>query len=462
MGSAGKNQAIEKMRTAGVTPAAIEVFAHYYDLVESGASGMTPEDSIEPIKSLPRLVELETDEEAAVEALQRTVVIKLNGGLGTSMGMEGPKSLLEARPGRTFLDLIAGQVLALRRKFDISLPLVFMNSFRTRNDTLAALEEYSELPVEGLPLDFLQNREPKLAADDLTPISWPPDPDLEWCPPGHGDLYTAITGSGVLESLIDLGFRYAFVSNADNLGALVDPRLISWFASSGAPFASESCRRTPSDRKGGHLAVRRSDKRLILRETAQTLPEDMEDFTDIDRHHYFNTNNLWLDLNALAVKLDETDGVLGLPLIRNVKNVNPSQPESPKVIQIETAMGAAIEVFDGSLAIEVDRSRFLPVKTTNELLALRSDAYEVDDEDRVHLVDGRTTPPHIDLDDVYTLVSDFDYRFPSGPPSLATADSLVVDGDWIFGADVRVDGSVVVEPPHEAQGVIPDGTLLSG
>ncbi len=448
------------MSRAGVHPRAVEVFSHYYDVLESGETGMVREDDIEPIRDLPRLADLDADPQASREALAKTVVIKLNGGLGTSMGMDRAKSLLPVRPaGQTFLDVIAQQVLSLRKEYDVGLPLLFMNSFRTRDDTLIALEKHDNLPTDGLPLDFLQSREPKLRSDDLTPVEWLADPSLEWCPPGHGDLYTALEASGMLQQLVDAGYRYAFVSNADNLGARPDPRLAAWFAGLGAPFASESCRRTPSDRKGGHLAVRRSDGRLVLRETAQTHDEDAGAFADIERHRFFNCNNLWLDLQAVAETLRARAGVLGLPLIRNVKTVDPTDPDSPEVIQIETAMGAAIEVFDGAQAIEVDRSRFLPVKTTNDLLVVRSDVYELTDDAQVRLVEGRDDAPYVDLDKLYKLVGPFDARFPHGAPSLARCDSLRVRGDWTFGRDVQVVGDAVVDADG-SPGTIPDGSVL--
>ena len=151
----------------------------------------------------------------------------------------------------------------------------------------------------GLPLEFLQNKEPKLLTKDLMPVSWPKDPDLEWCPPGHGDLYTALRGTGLLQQLLDGGYRYVFVSNSDNLGAVPDARVAGWFAASGAPFAIEAVRRTPSDRKGGHFARRKVDGRLVLRETAQTLDADKEALADLSRHRYCSTNNLWIDLQAL-------------------------------------------------------------------------------------------------------------------------------------------------------------------
>ena len=380
MSAEGLAAARQAMAAAGVHPRAIDVFTHYYRQVESGETGTLAEPDLEPLAELPRLGDLDVADAQAGEALAATAVIKLNGGLGTSMGMDGAKSLVPVRGTQTFLDLIVGQIRTLRRAHAVRLPVLFMDSFRTRADTLAALDAYPDLAVPGLPLDFLQNREPKLLLEDLSPVRWPADPELEWTPPGHGDLYTALEASGVLDDLLAGGFRYAFVSNSDNLGAVPDAAIAGWLAASGAPFLVEACRRTESDRKGGHLAVRRRDGRLVLRESAQTRPEDTDAFADIDRHRYFNTNNLWLDLRALAGQLDATGGVLGLPLIRNVKNVDPTDPGSPKVVQLETAMGAAVEVFEGAVAIEVDRSRFLPVKTTNDLLVLRSDVYDVGED----------------------------------------------------------------------------------
>ena len=224
MGSAGLDMARAKMVDAGVDPVAIETFAHYYRLLEHGETGLIAESSIEPV-DIPRLADVEVAPDVASDALRRTAIIKLNGGLGTSMGMDRAKSLLCVRRGLSFLDIIARQVLHLREKYDAPLPLLFMNSFRTHDDTLEALARYESLPIDGLPLDFLQNKEPKLLAKELVPASYPKDPDLEWCPPGHGDVYTALRGSGVLAQLIERGFHYVFISNSDNLGAVPDARV---------------------------------------------------------------------------------------------------------------------------------------------------------------------------------------------------------------------------------------------
>src|SRR3954452_17680091 len=236
MGSSGLNKARDKMAAAGVDEVAIETFAHYFRLLEHGETGMIPESAIEPL-DIGALRDVEVSDEDGAAALATTVVIKLNGGLGTSMGMARAKSLLCVRRGLSFLDVIARQVLHLRREHGATLPLLFMNSFRTSSDTLAALARYDDLAVAGLPLEFLQNKEPKLLVKDLAPVGWPRDPSLEWCPPGHGDLYTAMKGTGLFDKLIDAGYRYAFVSNSDNLGAVPDARVAGWFAESGAPFA---------------------------------------------------------------------------------------------------------------------------------------------------------------------------------------------------------------------------------
>ena len=439
----------EKMRAAGVNDAAIEVFSHYYRLAESGVTGMIAESTIRPLLDLPQLDHVEIDDAEARAAIQQTVMIKLNGGLGTSMGLDRAKTLLPVRDGKNFLDLIVDQVTYARRAYDARLPLIFMDSFRTSDDTLEHLARYPSLAVDGLPVDFLQNAEPKIRVDNLTPVEWPADPSLEWCPPGHGDLYTALLGTGLLRRLLDAGFRYASVANGDNLGAAPNATLAGWFAGTGAPYAAEVCPRTVNDRKGGHLAVRIADGQLILRDTAQTAPEEMVYFTDEFRHPYFHANNLWLDLQQLLATLTERNGVLGLPLIRNEKTVDPSDPTSPKVYQLESAMGAAIEVFHGAQAIAVGRDRFLPVKTTNELMLVRSDVFTLGDDGR--LVAQVERIPEVDLDSrFFKLVDEFEARV-TVVPSLRDAESLVVKGDWRFDAPASVVGAVRLDDAGEVK-----------
>jgi UTP--glucose-1-phosphate uridylyltransferase len=458
----GLTASVEKMRSDGVAEAAVTTFSRYYEQLRAGDVGTLPEADLEPVEDLPDAEELPEDEAGASEALDQAVVLKLNGGLGTSMGLDAPKSLLQVKEGLTFLDVIVRQVLGLRKRFDARLPLVLMNSFATRDTTLAALERHPDIAAD-VPIDFVQNKVPKLRADDLEPVSWPDNPELEWSPPGHGDLYTALVGSGMLQTLLDAGYRYAFVSNSDNLGAVLDPRILAWFARDDIPFLMEAADRTEADRKGGHIA-RGPDGGLVLRESAQVPDEDMDSFQDVGRHRFFNTNNLWVNLQALGGLLESRDGFLGLPMMANRKTVDPSDKSSTEVIQVETAMGAAIGVFDGAQAVRVPRSRFAPVKTTNDLLGVRSDAYVLTGEGHVELAPERgESPPLIDLDSsFYKLVGDFEPRFPAGPPSLVACDRLTVEGDVIFGRDVLVRGSVAIENPDDEPLRIDDGSVLEG
>jgi UTP--glucose-1-phosphate uridylyltransferase len=446
----GLQASIEKMRREGIPDAAVNTFRHYYEQLREGETGMLPESEIEPVTEVQDLDDLP----AGDPPLDEAVVIKLNGGLGTSMGMTRAKSLIEAKDGLSFLDIVARQVLGLRERTGARLPLVLMNSFYTHDDALEALAAHNGLESD-VPPDFVQNKEPKLLVDGLTPVEWPDDPSLEWCPPGHGDLYTALLTSGMLERLLDAGYRYAFVSNSDNLGAVLEPRILAWMAAEQLPFAMEVTDRTEADRKGGHIA--RRGERYVLRETAQTPEEDLKALQDISRHRYVNSNNLWLDLYALRDVLDANDGVLGLPLIVNRKTVDPGDKSTPAVYQLETAMGAAIGVFDGARPVRVSRRRFSPVKTTEDLLALRSDAYVLTDDARVTLAEQRDAPPVVYLDDdYYKLLRDFDARFPEGAPSLVEAERITVEGDVTFGRDVVVRGAVRVRGPAR----IEDGTVL--
>jgi UTP--glucose-1-phosphate uridylyltransferase len=453
MSADGLRAAVDKMRADGQSEDAIRTFERAYRALEGGASGTLPDSELEPVRDVPAAADLDPGDPAA--ALDRVAVVKLNGGLGTSMGMTRAKSLIEAREGLSFLDVIARQVLALRERHAVRLPLVLMNSYRTRDDSLAALARYPDLDTD-VPLDFLQHREPRLRADDLTPVRWPEDPELEWCPPGHGDLYPALRSSGTLAALRDRGYRYAFVSNADNLGAVLDPPLLAWFAGSGAPFAMEVVVGTELDRKGGHIARRRESGRLVLRETAQA--DDPESFRDFRRWRYYNSNNLYLDLDALAALLDAGDGVVELPLIVNRKRV--AGDGSPEVIQLESAMGAAIGAFDGARAVCVPRTRFAPVKTTDDLLVLRSDVFGLDDDARV--VRGGDEP-FVELDPAhFKTVAGFERRFPAGPPSLAGCERFVVRGDVTFGAGVVARGTVEVAAPEGEALRVPDGAVLGG
>lgn len=435
----------KKMQSVGLPLAAIEAFRHSVKVLTSNESMMISEQDIEPARDVADWDELVAKtSEADAAMLAQTVVLKLNGGLGTGMGLQKAKSLLEIKPGITFLDLIVRQVQSLRVRAGYPVNLLLMNSFSTSADTMAYLSRYAESGFgDAEKVEMFQNRVPKLLTDSLEPVSMPGHEDLEWCPPGHGDLYPAILGSGWLDKLLAAGVRYAFVSNSDNLGAQLDTRFLRWFAESGAPFVMEVTRRTEADKKGGHLAVRRADGQPLLREVAQCPEEDMEDFQNIAKHRYFNTNNLWIRLDALKAELDANGGVLPLPVIRNVKTADPRDAATPQVYQLETAMGAALQCFAGARAVCVPRSRFFPVKTCSDLLLLRSDAVEIGEDGSMTLApECNGVAPVVLLDSKqYKLVDSLDAL---GVPSLKHVTKLVVKGAHQFAPGEPLSGNVSI------------------
>lgn len=440
-----------KMAAAGLAPMVIDTFAAYYRQVAAGETGIIPDETIRPPGD-GEVVDAETlgdFRDAGKAALKQAVRITLNGGLGTSMGLTGPKSLLTVKDQKSFLEIILGQSSRLKIK------QVLMNSFSTQAATEKALAAMA--PTEA-PLMFTQNRFPKILRDSLAPASWPPCPELEWNPPGHGDVYTAMTTSGILDRLLGQDIRYALICNSDNLGATMDECLLGFFVQNNLPFLMEVARRTPSDAKGGHLAVDRTGG-LILRESAQ-FPAHSQG-RDITVYRFFNTNNLWVDLKALRA-LTANDLTLRLPLIVNPKTLDPRNADSPAVYQLESAMGAAIGLFAGARAVHVPRTRFFPVKTCDDLLAVRSDAYELND-DLVLAPHPRLAPPgpQIILDPrFYSKVDMFDARFPKGAPSLVGCRHLCVEGDVLFGKGVTIVGDVTITNTRKQQAVIKNNATI--
>ena len=220
----------------------------------------------------------------------------------------------------------------------------------------------------------------------------------------------------------------------------------------------EVATRTYADRKGGHIVRDKSTGRLMLREMSQVHAGDKSAAMDIARHPYFNTNSIWVRIDALKRKLAEFDGVLPLPVIHNHKTVDPTDPESTEVVQLETAMGAAIALFDGAICVQVDRMRFLPVKTTNDLFIMRSDRFHL--TDWYEMVDGNYIFPDVDLDErYYKNINDFDERFPYSVPSLAAANSVTIQGDWTFGENVALYADAKLEDPGKPS-YVPKGEFV--
>ncbi|KAI7904346.1 UTP--glucose-1-phosphate uridylyltransferase-domain-containing protein [Cokeromyces recurvatus] len=383
--------------------------------------------------------------------LTKLAVLKLNGGLGTTMGCVGPKSVIEVRDNMTFLDLSVRQIEYLNKKHGVSVPFILMNSFNTDEDTKRIVQKYTSHNVDIIT--FNQSRHPRIKKETLLPVPRSHDsPIEEWYPPGHGDMYESLYNSGLLDQLLAKGKEYLFVSNIDNLGATVDINILNYMVESGAEFIMEVTDKTKADIKGGTLIDYNGKLRLL--EMAQVPDEHLEDFKSIKKFKIFNTNNLWINLRAIKRVLDEA--IMDLETIVNHKTTESGE----KVIQLETAAGAAIKHFKNAHGINVPRTRFLPVKSTSDLFLVTSNLYS--------LVHGQlimnpkrlfSIVPLIKLGEDFKKVQGFLQRFKS-IPNILDLDHLTVTGDVTFGSNVELRGTVIIVANHGERIDIPSGSVL--
>jgi UTP--glucose-1-phosphate uridylyltransferase len=432
-----ENEVLRRMLVKSMGPDITQEFLRRVELVYRGDSGkirweeildLRPEDSLE-LTDLP----LSPNPQAL---MQQLAVVKLNGGLGTSMGLTSAKSVLPVRDGKNFLGIIREQIDLLRSRTGVPVPLIFMNSFNTVED-FRKESSMQNLNPDGTPSEFLQNMVPRIYEQTLLPIGDGSSED-HWCPPGHGDVYIALKTSGILTKLLDSGRRVAFISNGDNLGATVDERIVQYFLDTKLEFAMEITPKSPADLKGGVLFRRRGFRNISLLETAQVEDEHIKDFEDTSRFPYFSINNLYVHLETLRDRLATG---LSLSLI-----VNPKKWEGKDVLQLEAAMGSACENFANMKVIRVARDRFAPVKNCSDLLVRRSDACVLRDTDKALTLhpDRRHVEPVVRLDDNYKKLGDFEKLCPV-IPSLIAADLLTVSGPVLFDVPLRIEGKVKIE-----------------
>ncbi|KAG2228258.1 hypothetical protein INT45_011050 [Circinella minor] len=399
-------------------------------------------DQIVPYKNIPK---------GGPEDLAKLAVLKLNGGLGTTMGCVGPKSAIEVRDGMTFLDVSVRQIEYLNKTYGVDVPFILMNSFNTDDETKRIVRKYETHKVTIHTFD--QSKYPRIKKETFLPVPRTPDAPIDqWYPPGHGDLYESIYNSGLLDELLSQGKEYLFVSNVDNLGATVDLNILHHMIEKDSEFIMEVTDKTKADIKGGTLIDYNGQIRLL--EIAQVPDEHVEDFKSIKKFHIFNTNNLWINLKAVKKIMEEDN--MDLEIIVNNKTTDNGE----KVIQLETAVGAGIKHFKNAHGVNVPRSRFLPVKSTSDLFLVTSNLYS--------LVHGQlsmnpkrmfNTVPLVKLGDEFKKVNNFLNRFKT-IPHILELDHLTVTGDVTFGADVELRGTVIIVANHGERIDIPPGSIL--
>ncbi|OGG95436.1 MAG: hypothetical protein A2527_04835 [Candidatus Lambdaproteobacteria bacterium RIFOXYD2_FULL_50_16] len=390
----------------------------------------------------------EVDTERARDLLSKLAVCRLNGGLGTSMGCVGPKSGIEVRGGETFMDLIVTQIRRLNEVYGSAVPLVLMNSFATDSDTKKMIRRYEdELEIYC----FTQNEFPRLRVDSNLPMLKVRHPGQYSYPPGHGDFYDSFTQSGILDQLLSAGKEYLFVGNADNLGASVDLKILAQMDKSGVPFIMEVTPKTRADVKGGTL-VKTPDAHLQLLEIAQVPKDYVEEFKSVKKFKIFNTNNVWINLKAMKAKYDQ--GGMELEVIVNKKTVN-----HVPVIQLETAIGGGMKCFEGAKAVKVPRSRFLPVKKTDDLLLVQSNLFVLKDGVLVKNPERQFEGlPLIRLGAYFQDLEAYAERFEE-IPDILELDLLTIVGDLRFGKNVTLRGNVILVC-EQGSLTLPEGTVL--
>ena len=380
--------------------------------------------------------------------LSKLAVCRLNGGLGTSMGCEGPKSAIEVKNGQNFLDLIVQKMASLNKQYSTDVPLVLMNSFRFDQDTQKIIKRYkSRLQI----LTFKQNQMPRLRKDTMLPLSREEYGEQSAYPPGHGDFYDSIAKSGILETLIDQGKQYLFISNVDNLGASIDLKILKLMEESKVPFIMEVTEKTRADVKGGTL-VKTGHREMGLLELAQVPKDFVEEFKSIKKFKIFNTNNIWINLAELKKMVTGND--IHLDIIVNQKNL-----EHLPILQLETAIGSGINNFEGSLAVKVPRIRFLPIKKTDDLLLAQSNLFVFEEgllkKNPDRQFDGL---PLIRLGENFQMFEEYQKRFES-IPDILELDLLTVVGNVYFGKNITLRGNVILICEGEELH-IPDNSLL--
>ena len=326
-------------------------------------------DNIEPIDDsvVTQHCDLQQiDNEKTTDLENKVCIVKLNGGLGTTMGCTGPKSLMEIKGNYTFMDIIIQQ-----NKLFPKIPLVLMNSFYTHAQTNQYL---SEKQIGNLNIvSFNQNCYPRIIKETKSPLDHMSTDKDHLYPPGHGDLIQSLGDTGTLDKLMESGIQYAFIANSDNLGATMNFNILNDLMKHDIDFALELTPKTLNDVKGGTLI--KYDGKYVMFEVAQCPPDKLSEFTSIEKFKYFNTNNVWIKLSAIKELID-TDYLNHIDVIINHKKLK----DGRECVQLEYAIGSLVKFFNKVKCYSVSRDRFIPVKNNNDLALVRSDAYILNKE----------------------------------------------------------------------------------
>lgn len=386
------------------------------------------------------------------ELLSKVVVLKLNGGLGTSMGLKIPKSMLEVQQKMNFLEIIIQQLILLNKEYGVSIPLVLMNSFNTDEMIKTYLKETEDKHKDIKIHCFNQKMNPKILESTLLPLASNYEDPTEFNPPGHGDIYDSFVKAGLHKKFLNDGKEYLFLSNVDNLGATIDFSILQYLLDNKKEFCLEVTKKTLNDVKGGTL-IETEDGKVKLLELAQVPKENVAEFCSIDKFKVFNTNNMWINLNAISKRLEK---IKESEIIFNKKIC-----KGKKIIQLEQACGAAISSFENAMGLEVSRKRFLPVKKCCDLFLIQSELFTMKDDFSFVKMNEKPLPRVIFNGDEFNNVLEYNRRFICGLPKIKNLKKLTLTGDIRFGKDIELNGEIELNVKPEKTMYIPDFTKFN-
>lgn len=398
-------------------------------------------DSKDEILVVPydSLASISEDIAETKKLLDKLVVVKFNGALGTNMGFSGPKSAIEVKNNLTPLDLMVDQVESLNSKYGCNVPLLLMDTAETQDHVQKVLEKYSNSKVDIHSLSLSQQTHEKSFEGHSRKDKLYPSSD-------HSVVFLSLMKSGTLDLLLVQGKEYALVVDSDNVAAVADPKIFNHLIQNQIEYCMEVAPVPSIDLRNSLINLRPGKFQLV--DITQNPTKQSG-----GKFKFINTRSMWVNLRAIK-RLIDTDE-LKIENFSSSKEVNDDQ-----IISRGTGADSAIQFFDHTIGINVAQSRYLPVNSTSDLLLLQSDLYTADEGILVQNP-ARDNPanPSIELGPEFEKVNDFQSRFKS-IPSIINLDSLKVEGDVWFGAGITLKGkvSIVAKPGMKLE--IPDGIVL--
>lgn len=438
-------------------PTAINQFSDLFFQLELGLKNSFTSKDLMPVSLKDPVMipfeEVQNFNYVGNNLIDQLVVLKLNGGLGTTMGCTFAKSCItiDTEKSWTFLHYIQHQIDSFNKIRQTHIPIWYLNSYKTHRETEKVLgaNQFNSL---------IQNKFPRIDNSlpfQRIPFTYPNEPEEDWNPPGHGDIYTVMEISNWLTDQLKANKKFVFISNSDNLGATPDLGILGLMAARNIDFLMETTPKTEADRKGGSLIYNKNKINLVeIAQIDQSDPEAMDIFQSLP---VFNTNNIWISIPKLLELIQ--DKAIQPTLIQNTKNIL----EKP-VIQLESAMGAAIKSFENAASLVVPRNRFIPVKSTSDLLLLQSDYYIKDEFGIIRIHPERPAAirdiiPAIKLGRSYQTTSDFHKRIPT-VPSMMLVTQLELEGEVWFEPQVKLIGAITIVGNTQQHLLVKSGTTL--